>query len=161
MKPLSFLNDSFFFRILKRIKHYADHSRFFYFDFKMKPIEAPLKPYQTHVSNGFSYKIFKSIDRIFGRFEGFIATSAKNSIVGSAVFGFVGRAQTDYMASSCALLFGFGLVSSVLNPLNKIGLLCLGLSIAVYILSHLLKNRTKDSWIMKKIEALILVGDGE
>lgn len=161
MKPLSFLNDSFFIRILKRIKHYADHSLFFYFDFKMKTVEAPLKPYQTHVSNGFSYKVFKAIDRTFGRFEGFIATSAKNSIVGSAVLGFVGRAQTDCLTSSCALLFGFGLVSSLLNPLNKIGLLCLVLSTSVYILSHLLKNRTKDSWIMKKIEALILVGDGE
>lgn len=159
MKQLSFLNDSFIVRALKKLKSYADDSLFFHFDFSVHHAKEHQKPYRTQVSTGLFYKITRGIDGIFGKIEGFLAKSAKNSVIGSKLLEGLEESQKEALASVSSLTFGFGLVMAMLSTHKKLGAGLMVLSVLGSILSHLLKDRIQYSWIYKGYHKLFKAGD--
>ena len=157
MKQFSFLKDSFIVGCLKKLKAYADDSLFFHFDFSVHHAKAHQKPYRTQVSTGLFYKITRGIDGIFGKVEGFLARSAKGSVIGSKIIEGLGASQKEALASVSSLTFGFGIAMLIVRPNIGIGLLVL--SLVGTALSHLLKDRVQYSWLYKTYHKLFKAGD--
>lgn len=144
---------------LKKLKAYADDSLFFHFDFSVHHAKAHQKPYRTQVSTGLFYKITRGIDGILGKVEGFLAKSAKDSVLGSKLIEGLAASQKEALASVSSLTFGFGLAILILYPNVKIGIGLMALSLIGTILSHLLKDRIQYSWIYKCYNKLFKAGD--
>ncbi len=159
MKQLSFLNDSFIVKSLKKLKNYADESLFFHFDFSVHHAKVHQKPYETQVSTGLFYKITRGIDGLLGKIEGFLAKSAKSSVIGSKLLAGLGESQKEALASVSSLAFGFGIAMVMLSPNKKLGVGLMVLSVLGSILSHLLKDRVQYSWIYKCYHKLFKAGD--
>lgn len=144
---------------LKKLKAYADNSLFFHFDFSVHQAKAHQKPYKTQVSTGLFYKITRGFDGIFGKVEGFLAKSAKSSVIGSKLLEGLGVSQKEALASVSSLTFGFGLAMVFLYPNKKLGAGLLVLSLLGTFLNHLLKDRIQYSWIYKCYHKLFKAGD--
>lgn len=159
MKQLSFLKDSFIVRALKKLKSYADDSLFFHFDFSVHRAKEHQKPYRTQVSSGLFYKITRGLDGLLGKLEGFLAKSAKNSVIGSKLLAGLEESQKEALASVSSLAFGFGIALVMLSPNKKLGVGLMVLSVIGSSLSYLLKDRIQYSWIYKGYHKLFKAGD--
>lgn len=159
MKPLSFLNDSFIVKLLKKLKYYADNSLFFHFDFSVHQGKAHKNPYQTQVSSGLFYKAVRGADGLLGKAEAFIAKSAKGSFLGSKLIQSLGTCQKDGLQSASALCFGFGIALAIFDPMNKLGLDVLVLSIIGMGIHRLPKGFGKGSILYKWYSKIFKAGD--
>ncbi len=159
MKQLSFLNDSFIVRALRKLKSYADDSLFFHFDFSVHHAKEHQKPYQTQVSSGLFYKITRGIDGLFGKIEGFFAKSAKESFVGSKVIKGLSACQNEALESVLSLTVGFAVALVLLYPNKKLGIGLLLLALIGTGLTKVLKGKTENSIIYQYYRKIFKAGD--